>query len=555
MRQTLWVMVLVLGCVAGCAVGIGGGNGNKDKDSSLPGVDFRPEAGFDLKLPTPDADVGPVEAGTSSKYIYVTAAGKDSIACGDTVATACQTITRGISRAASYTPARWVLVAAGSYYEVVTLVDQVSVMGGYSADFSKGPGVGGTSNIFGTASSGEAMAVKAENLTRATELVAFTIQAADVKTAGKSSYGVYVEDSPNLVLRELKVISGKAGDGVDGTAGVAGESGLKGGAGLAGKAHLLPVLTCGTTVKGGAGWPGDGAKGTKDKAGVLCSTDGGVGGKGEGYIPWGCSGGSGKAVAPATKVTDACLVGTTDGQGGKGGKPGSEGCDGGVTTKAEAGFSGCAGKSGAAGTDGKSGASIGTVAKDGLYAPADGGDGAAGGKGQSGGGGGGGGGYSACSGLLALKWGGGGGGGGAGACGGGGGGGGEGGGASIGIFIAKGYATQKILNCSVTTGTGGNGGKGAAGGIGGIGGLGGLGGKAVEGSGAGGTGGKGGDGGAGGVGGGGGGGPVVGIFIGSGASPTTSGNTVTHGSPGAGGKGAGTANDGAAGKSADTYGP
>jgi len=537
---------------AGCEAGVGG---VLEKDSAPAGVDFKTEAGLtpDVGRP-PDVGEDAGDGPGSSAYIHVASGGKDDITCGESAKSPCQTITRGISRAASFTPPRTVLVAAGSYYESVTLVDQVSVKGGYSADFSKGPGTGGTSNIYGSKINGEAIGIKAENLTRSTEVVAFSIQATDATGAGKSSYGVYVEDSPNLVLRELKVVSGNGKAGGDGSAGTIGEAGLKGSAGKAGKAHLWPVLTCGTIVKGAAGWNGTGGAATKDKSGKVCGTAGGDGGKGETYTPFTCAGTSGKAVSPATGATDGCGAGA-QGKGGKGGKPGKEGCDGGATTAAQSGFVGCGGKAGTAGGDGKGGTGVGSTAKDGSYAAADGGDGAAGKAGQGGGGGGGGGGYSACSGLLAFMWGGGGGGGGAAGCGGSGGSGGKGGGASIGIYIAKGYSTQKIINCSVSTGKGGKGGMGAKGGGGGLGGIGGGIGKGIEGSGAGGAGGKGGEGGQGGGGGGGGGGPTIGIFIGGGSAPATSGVTYSLGTPGLGGKGAGADNNGKKGKSENSYGP
>ncbi len=552
MRLTT-ITLLALLFTAGCEAGVGN---VLQKDSSAQGVDATLEVGappVDLPL-SADIDQGKADSAVSTNNIYVAAGGADSMTCGESAKSPCATITRGISRAATFTPPRTVVVAAGSYYESLKLVDQVSIKGGYSANFSKGPGTGGTSNIFGSKISGEAIAVKAENLTRVTELVAFTVQATDASGAGKSSYGVFVEDSPNLVLRELKIISGKGAAGTNGSAGTIGEAGIKGGPGFGGKAHILPPLTCGTIAKGAAGWNGDGAAAAKDKSGKVCGQAGGDGGKGETITPWSCSGTNGKAVTPASGAAEACGAGNK-GKGGKGGKPGKEGCDGGVTEKAQDGFAGCKGKDGAAGTDGKGGKGMGSTAKDGTYAPADGVDGGSGKGGQGGGGGGGGGGYSACSGLLALKWGGGGGGGGAGGCSAIGGTGGKGGGASIGIYIAKGYTTQKIINCSISSGKGGAGGKGGKGAVGGLGGIGGAPGKGVDGGGAGGAGGEGGAGGAGGGGGGGGGGAVVGIYIGGGASPATSGNTYTMGTPGAGGKGAGAANGGAAGKSENSYGP
>ena len=306
----------------------------------------------DLRRPDQHADYSGAVG-----VIYVSTKGTDSATCGLTAATACLTITQGISRASSSSPVKSVHVASGTYSGSVSLVDQVNLRGGFSADFAKGPG-DGESVIIGAALSGEAIAVKAENLTRMTEVVSFTIHAAAATgTQGKSSYGVFVEDSPPLVLKDLKVISGNGAPGQAGKTGAQGATGIQGKPGIAGVGRLWPIIGCGTAQPGGPGYFGAGGAGAKDSGSVICSTAGGNGGKGDvgvALLKGPCPGENGKPAPGSTGYTDSCTA-TTAGKGGKGGAAGDEDCDSSVKTPSEVGWSGCPGKDGTVGHPGAAG--------------------------------------------------------------------------------------------------------------------------------------------------------------------------------------------------------
>ncbi len=312
------------------------------------------------------------------------------------------------------------------------------------------------------------------------------------RSAG-TSYGLFVGELFNIVIRRNEVIAGNGGNGLkgaDGSQGTPGkESGTRGKDGEDG----------GT---GGAGGDGgnssiDGGRGGNGGGGIIPEDgDGGTGGEG----PAG-NGGSGDPVGEG---------GVGDGKGGGGG---------------------------AGGDGGSGGIGSGSFSSEGLFRTGDGKNGGAGGHGGGGGGGGGG------AGGVGLT-GGGGGGGGGGGTGGTGGAKGNGGGASIGILL---YApvSSMLEDNIVVAANGGNGGNGGAGGTGGAGKGGAVGGTFVCSflgcdigrSGDAGEGGGGGSGGIGGQGGGGAGGPSYGIVVGPGISPEIVDTTITAGNGGNGGIG------------------
>ncbi|PID37901.1 MAG: hypothetical protein CSB49_08350, partial [Proteobacteria bacterium] len=335
--------------------------------------------------------------------IYVSKGGVDTPTCGKNPAEACKTITRGITRAATFTPPRSVRVAGGSYLESVDLVDEVSVYGGYNQTFTDGPAKE-TTTIEGKLISGEAIAVQAANITTHTELAHVTIRAPDAESDSASSYGVLVGDSPGLVLSHLTIEAGKGGSGGAVGTGKPGAAGDPGGKGVDGVSALpLPLpLACGSAAAGAAGYYGEGGKSS-------CGQPGGNGGKGDFIsITGGCDGQDGIAGSSASGATAACSA-STPGRAGKGGKDGKEkDCSGTPTlTRPGDGAAGCAGASGDSGDPGVAGAEVGGVTASGLYQPADGGAGKTGEDGLGGGGGGGGGSFSSCS---LPEWGGGGGG-------------------------------------------------------------------------------------------------------------------------------------------------
>jgi hypothetical protein len=347
--------------------------------------------------------------------------------------------------------------------------------------------------------------------------VGFTVEdvefdAADAAT-GQSSIGVIVDTALNVVLRGVRVVSGKGGAGAagaDGGPGAKGDTAMSSQDGLAG----------GCLIDGGNGQLGGSWGGAS-----MCGSAGGSGGQASRGPIAGNPGGTG---VPLDNVESPNTP-----NGGAVGMPG------------EVGSRGVAGAPGASAT-------AGTFASTG-FAPGPGGG--AGTDGYVGQGGGGGGASNAPSGCMGAS----GGAGGMGGCGGGKGTGGGSGGASLAVLVWT--STLTFDHCELVGsdgGSGGNGGNGGSGGKGAAGGNGGAGsaGDAATGVGKGGSGGVGGDGGAGGPGAGGNGGPSYAVVYKGTAPSRINGTIVSHGAGGAKGVGAGTtskAPDGAVGAAADDF--
>jgi hypothetical protein len=220
----------------------------------------------------------------TSKAIYVSTTGQDTPDCGDSPTNACKSVKRGVVRARASNPPLPVKVAGGTYFESVTLADQVSVFGGYSQDFDQGPGFEKTI-IQGGLIGGEAIAVKAENITRETQLAYLTIRSANAEQAGGSSYGIWLGDCPRLRMHHLTIIVGYGSDGQKGAPSKTGAIGKPGDKGFDGD-FAFPFLACGTVQPGAPGYFGAG--GVSD-----CNKNGGNGGRGDlvsivgGTLRWG----------------------------------------------------------------------------------------------------------------------------------------------------------------------------------------------------------------------------------------------------------------------------
>ena len=391
-----------------------------------------------------------------------------------------------------------IIVAGGTYQEVVNLQSGISLYGGYDTLF-----VLDTTGVFiSTITAGpgtpgfDGATVEANGVTNVT-LDGFTITTTGASPTTLSSYGVFITGSNGIIFSHNRIV---AANGAAGLAGVSGAGGLAGTNGINGQAGNGD----GPEGLGGAGGSRFCANGSSStggnggRGGPTGANNGFAGGSGSG--PGGGAGGFG---------------GSSGGL--SGGSPGGDGGDGTVSP---------------AGTSGAGGASFGTANVNG-YQFANGGTGGPGGPGAGGGGGGGGGGQG---GFAVIDGGGnGGGGGGSGGCGGTGGTGGSGGGASISVFAFA--SSVSIVSNTLAASLGGDGGAGGTGGAGGVGGTGGNGGSADIGEvGRGGNGGDGRVGGTGGSGGGGGGGPSIGI-VRVGGSLTQSGNIFILGGGGNGGAG------------------
>ena len=473
--------------------------------------------------------------------VLVSPTGLDGPSCGTSKETACATIAKGIERAKGFQPPRPVALAPGTYNETVTLVSGLQLLGGFNQDFKKLGGGNTTAVIKGSLVSGEAVAVIAENLAAATLVDTIEIEAPAPTDAGKSSYGVIVNNAPQLELRNCTIRAAAAKNGTDGAGtSTAAPNGNGGGSGTGGSQFDLiqpePIPSCAlVTPKGG--FPGAGGLAVQNGL-VVCGAAGGGGGQAGVDSCSGNNGGTGSLIStPATTCTAATAG--APGKGGAGGLMAS--C---VTSKIGGdGTNGCDGRNGTPGAGGAGGKHR---VISGYFVPSDGENGKDGVNDATGGGGGGGGGGGDCSttcfNCIADNGGGGGGGGSAG-CAGKGGGGGTSGGGSFAVFISQSAASITIADCKLFTGNGGNGGNGGAGQPGGQGGAGSSGGAKFQVGGAGGKGGKGGDGAAGGHGGGGAGGPSVGVYVASGTAPTVTNTSFQLGNPGSGGTSSGNAGD------------
>ncbi len=355
-------------------------------------------------------------------------------------------------------------IAGGRYEETVTLLEGISLYGGYDAERSWARGLRPATVVSGTqADRGRIVALRAGGIRLPTTVEALTFEATGDPGPGGSLYAIHAHQAPGLVLRAVTATAGPAPAGLDGVDGVDGDSGL-------------PGLNGGDCGRG----PGQGGAST-------CGAPGGSGGAG---APRGNDG------AP----------GEFPGCGGSGGLRGNGGAG-------SDGAHGCSPASPAPGVDGEGGEG-GVLDEQWFWLTRDGGHGVSGANGGPGGGGGGGGGAAVIDGTAGS-----GAGGGAGGCGGQAGTGGTGGGGSFALFAVA--STGLVVERSTfSTGGGGNGGRGGTGGRPGRGADGGTGGRGREafacgglaGPGWGGDGGRGADGARGGNGGGGAGGPSVTIY-------------------------------------------
>ncbi|MEZ4401920.1 MAG: hypothetical protein R3B06_17960 [Kofleriaceae bacterium] len=470
--------------------------------------------------------------GDVARGVFVAGGGSNSPSCGLTSTTPCQTISYGIVRAATAGRSH-VFVQAGTYAEVVVLVNGVNVWGGYDFAWQRAsyatPGhrveiTGGQDNAAG--GDGEYLAVRAHDLivpvTMGDLVITGPAAVGDVGGNGRSSYAVHV-DAATVRLERVAITAGNGAPGVAGAPGqdaviVDAQSYMNGGRGGDGAEF---ESTCDTTGRGAAGPAGTNTCTSSPSSRAL---GGGAGGAG-GTMDTSCGFTGVCAVSgncDARPGSPGAAAAYRNGSFGAPGTPGS-----GLDTCGPTGPGGPGEVANGARGTAQAGA---TVTNGYWYGRA----GTAGMTGENGSGGGGGGGAGGCD-VGTDSYGGGGGGGGAGGCAArSGGGGGGGGGASFGVF-AVGNGAVTIAGCTLARGAGGRGGDGGAGGRGQSGGAGNLGG-AYPGGAQPGTGGNGAHGGHGGGGGGGQGGRAVGIG-------STPGSTVTHdctitgGTLGAGGSG------------------
>jgi hypothetical protein len=427
------------------------------------------------------------------------------------------TITAGIE-AATRNAKEHVYIAAGTYNEQVTLVDGVSLFGGYSNDglWSRDLARYKSTVQNGAGATSIRVIVADGAFAKRTVIDGLEVLAGTNPNPGESSYAIWVRGATNtLEFTRVTALGGNGGAGRDGVSGVKGPDGV-------------------------VGQPGESTN-TSDCTDCYCNEFDAYGGDGGTAGPNQC--GAGRDPAGGRGGNSGCGGSGT----GNNGSSSPSGAPGGVGSGAD----GNTGGAGAAGTHGAGGAGGGVMS--GFWRGAAGADGIAGTNGIGGGGGAGGKGHENDF-WTCPSWGGGGGGGGSGGCGGTAGRFGSAGGGSFGMFLVD--ANPKLTACTFGHKNGGNGGRGGDGGGGGAGRSGGGGGDRCKEAGRGGAGGAGGNGGAGGAGGGGSGGVAFGLYLHGSSDPACNDLRygISQGTGGTGGVGGTGGNRGTAGANGDRFG-
>ncbi|MGW8369505.1 MAG: hypothetical protein ACWGPN_12615, partial [Gammaproteobacteria bacterium] len=226
--------------------------------------------------------------------------GFDTGGCGSVQASPCATISFGLQQALT-TAGTQVVVAQGTYTEDITLIDGISLIGGYSQTFDQRDSALFESIIEGTGDvalgQNYSAAVMAENITvNSTSFEGFTVIGPNVSESSANSIGVLIRNSDDsLWIAQNTISGGAAGSGTAGTAGVSGNSGANGGSGA-------PATDAAAMTAGGFGGASSGFVGGDGGAG-FDSQNGQIGQSGAGP---GGSGGSGGLSGSAISETLFC---------------------------------------------------------------------------------------------------------------------------------------------------------------------------------------------------------------------------------------------------------
>ncbi len=239
---------------------------------TLDGAQEAPDAAVDVIVP----DGCTTEQPDGADGVFVSLTGSSAADCGSKDAP-CNTIQGGLTRAKAVAGTSVVYVASGTYDETVALAPGITVQGGW--DFAGGKWLrqcassrAGSVIITG-ASSGTG--VRAESLDAAATLDTLTISVGmgGGAASGQSLYGIFATGAAtSLVIRDVTVNVGVAGNGVPGVPGAAGDngsncSGASGSAGSNGNPGAgAPIgvfaLTGYAAAAGAAGAPGTAGSGT-----------------------------------------------------------------------------------------------------------------------------------------------------------------------------------------------------------------------------------------------------------------------------------------------------
>ena len=444
-----------------------------------------------------DGEIDPVP-----ELVFVSLTGSDANA-GTSPELAVQSLSRGMLLGAQL--ARPVVVARGIYRERVSLVAGVTLVGGYSPDFTEHdpelypvwleapPGAAG------------AAVLRCQDIAQPSYVADLTVRASDAIAPGQGSTAVWLVGCTDQVeLSRITVVAARGADGQPGAdssaqlaarggANLAALAGVSGGVGQSSSGQSCAVLPGGqggdklcetASVSGGDGGPAQCAALSCSNAGAAPCGNAGCSDFTQGGV---CDIEAARAVAVPNPSPEP----------GRGLQPGAAAeatydaptnhdtcsfCDDNPSLP-RIGGAGGDGRPGAAGSGGAGCDRSGSVDGDGRLGESPGGDGADGQSGSGGGGGSAGAGYAVigatrgrCSSVPGAA----GGGGGSGGCGAPGAAGGGGAGSSIGIVIrlspgsAFGPRLSELRVVTASGGDAGDGGVGAAGGAGGSGGVGGV---------------------------------------------------------------------------------
>ncbi|HSA34559.1 MAG TPA: putative metal-binding motif-containing protein, partial [bacterium] len=225
----------------------------------------------------------------------------------------CKTIAYGITRAQATTRTK-VYVADGLYEETVTLVNGISLYGGYKADTWERHITSSLTVWRGNESATHKRTVVASGITSATVVEGFVLYGQAATAAGGNSYALYMSNSnSSLTIKDNIIYAGNGGPGTDGLKGADGSNGVNG---IAGQntieTNTYDKATCDalSTTPGNQGTPGDGGQRT-------CGATAVHGGAGAGAV---CP--SGNSMQPTGIAGNSGGVG-----GGSGGAGGAGGYD------------------------------------------------------------------------------------------------------------------------------------------------------------------------------------------------------------------------------------
>jgi hypothetical protein len=143
----------------------------------------------------------------------------------------CATIGYGLQRALQLGRST-VYVADGNYHETVTLLDGISLKGGYRAeDWSRHVETSATF-IHGNTVSGHRKTIVGDGISQTTLIEGFVVFGQSNPEPRGNSYAVWLADAPGAVIRANRIYAGNGGPGIDGGTGADGEHGTWGESGL-----------------------------------------------------------------------------------------------------------------------------------------------------------------------------------------------------------------------------------------------------------------------------------------------------------------------------------